>query len=90
MRYLVFEGDSWSKYEILRKTNKNSHKKLCGIIREILRSEDPAQGIGKPEPLKYELSGYFSRRLSHFARVVYYFSKTTVAIVAIGGHYSDK
>ncbi len=69
MRSLVFEGDSWVAYEDLRLKDKKLHKTLCRILKEMLR-DDPAYGIGKPEPLKHNLSGLWSRRLSQKDRVV--------------------
>ena len=63
MRYLVFEGGTWEAYEELRQTDKSLHKRLCQLIKEILR-DDPTRGTGKPEPLKHNLSGLWSRRLS--------------------------
>lgn len=87
MRYLIFEGDSWNEYESLRSSDKRTHKKLCQIIKEMLRSDDPSIGVGKPEQLKYELSSYWSRRLSQYDRVIYYFNEEAITIVAIGGHY---
>jgi toxin YoeB len=63
MRYLVFEGDTWEVYEELRQTDKNLHKSLCKLLKEILR-EDPTKGTGKPEPLKHNLSGLWSRSIS--------------------------
>ena len=72
MRLLIFEGDSWSEYEKLRIADKKAHNKLRQILKEMLRN-DPAKGIGKPEQLKYDLSGYWSRRLTRYHRVVYRF-----------------
>ncbi|MDJ0650274.1 MAG: type II toxin-antitoxin system YoeB family toxin [Xenococcaceae cyanobacterium MO_188.B19] len=56
MRSLVFEGNTWNSYEKLRETDKKLHKNLCTILKEMLRN-DPRYGIGKPEPLKHNLSG---------------------------------
>jgi toxin YoeB len=86
MRYLVFEGNTWADYEELRQTDKNLHKNLCKIIKELLR-DDPTKGIGKPEPLKHNLSGLWSRRLSQKDRLIYRFDDRYVYIFAIGGHY---
>jgi len=72
MRLLIFEGDSWSEYEKLRVDDKKAHNKLRQILKEMLRN-DPDKGIGKPEQLKYDLSGYWSRRLTRYQRVVYRF-----------------
>lgn len=86
MKSLVFEGDTWETYEALRTKDKALHKKLCQILKEMLRG-DPATGIGKPEPLRHNLSGLWSRRLSQGDRIVYRFDNDTIYIFAIGGHY---
>lgn len=86
MRLLIFEGDSWSEYEKLRMDDKKAHTKLRNIIKEMLRN-DPSQGIGKPEQLKYDLSGYWSRRLTQHHRVVYHFDDEALYVTAVGSHY---
>ena len=55
----------------------------------MLRSDDPSQGIGKPEPLKYELEEMYSRRLSAKDRLIYSFDDKSIYVHAIGGHYGD-
>ncbi len=86
MRSIVFEGKSWSKYEELRKKDKKLHVNLCRIIQEMQRG-DPASGTGKPEQLRHNLSGFWSRRLSKGDRVIYKFDDKAIYIFAIGGHY---
>jgi toxin YoeB len=93
MRAPVFEGSAWSDYEQLRDRDKKLHKVLCRQIQEMLRG-DPAVGTGKPEPLRYELSGLWSRRLSQKDRLVYKFDDRylyifAIGIFAIGGHYDQ-
>ncbi|NEO35930.1 MAG: Txe/YoeB family addiction module toxin [Moorea sp. SIOASIH] len=88
MRYLVFEGKTWEIYEELRKKDKKLHQTLCKIIKEMLR-DDPAKGMGKPEPLKHNLSGLWSRRISQKDRLIYKFDDNYVYIFAIGGHYDQ-
>ncbi|AOX03702.1 Txe/YoeB family addiction module toxin [Moorena producens PAL-8-15-08-1] len=88
MRSLVFEGKTWEIYEELRQKDKKRHKTLCKIIKEMLR-EDPAKGMGKPEPLKHNLSGLWSRRISQKDRLIYKFDDNYVYIFAIGGHYDQ-
>ena len=88
MKSLVFEGNTWEIYEALRTQDKQLHKKLCTIFREMLRG-DPAIGIGKPEPLRHNLSGLWSRRISQRDRVIYRFDENAIYIFAIGGHYDD-
>lgn len=86
MKSLVFEGNTWEEYENLRKNNKALHNKLCKLIKEMLRG-DPAVGMGKPEPLRHQYQGLWSRRFSAGDRVIYRFDDDAVYLFAIGGHY---
>lgn len=89
MRSIVFQGNTWIKYEELRIKDKTLHKKLCTIIKEMQRG-DPFIGSGKPEVLKGDLSGCWSRRLSEKDRLIYKYDEDYIHIFAIGGHYGDK
>jgi len=82
MRSLVFEGNTWTAYEELRHKDIKLHRALCKLLKEMLRN-DPASGIGKPEPLKHDLSGLWSRRISQKDRVIYKYDN-------IGGHYDQQ
>ena len=86
MRSVVFHEDMLQTYEYLREANKPIHKKLFNILKEMQKG-DPTQGTGKPEALKYELAGYYSRRISDKDRLVYSFDDENIYIIAIGGHY---
>lgn len=88
MRSLVFEGKTWEVYEALRQKDKKQHEQLCRILKEMLRN-NPSEGLGKPEPLKHNLTGLWSRRLSQKDRLVYRFDEHSIFIFAIGGHYDD-
>lgn len=88
MRSLVFEGSTWETYEELRDKDKRLHKALCKLLKEMLR-EDPSKGLGKPEQLRYKLTGFWSKRISQRDRLIYKFDENTVYIFAIGGHYDD-
>jgi toxin YoeB len=88
MRSIVFEGDTWEKYEDLRRRDPALHKVLCRQLREMQRG-DPATGTGKPEPLKHRLRGLWSRRLSHADRLIYCFDDDNLFVIAIGGHYES-
>ena len=88
MRSLVFEGNTWAAYETLRQKDKKLHKALCLILKEMLRG-DPASGIGKPERLKHNLTGLWSRRLSQKDRLIYKFDDLAIYVFAIGGHYDQ-
>ncbi len=89
MRSLVFEGNTWLVYEELREKDKKLHKALCKHLQEMLRADDPGIGLGKPERLKHNLAGLWSRRLSQKDRVIYKFNDHSVYIFAIGGHYDQ-
>lgn len=89
MRSLVFEGNTWAHYEKLREQDKRLHKALCKLLKEMLRSNDLTQGIGKPEPLKHNLSGLWSRRISQKDRLIYRYDETSIYIFALGGHYDQ-
>ena len=87
MRSIAFEGNTWSVYEDLRKKDKTLHRNLCLILKEMQRG-NPAEGLGKPEQLKHELTGFWSRRISHYDRVIYRFDDYSIHIFAIGGTLS--
>ncbi len=86
MRSLVFEGGTWGEYENIRQNDRKKHKILCRVIKEMLRG-NPGVGGGKPERLKHNLSGSWSRRISDKDRIVYKYNDDAVYILAIGGHY---
>ncbi|MDF1693439.1 MAG: Txe/YoeB family addiction module toxin [Zhongshania sp.] len=58
-------------------------------LKEILRSDDPSSGLGKPESLKHNLSGLWSKRISQKDRLIYRFDDKSIYILAIGGHYDQ-
>jgi toxin YoeB len=62
-------------------------KKISALIRSI--EEDPFRGIGKPEPLKYELSGKWSRRITANDRLVYRITDC-IEILSLRGHYENR
>lgn len=86
MRSLIFEGKTWMVYEDLRLKERKIHQNLCKILKEMLRG-DPTLGLGKPEPLKHNLSGFWSRRLSQKDRLIYKYDDQYIYVFAIGGHY---
>ena len=69
-------------------TDKKIYKKICALIKDIMRH--PYEGIGKPEPLKYELSGYWSRRIDGEHRLVYKIADNdeSIIIVSCKDHYN--
>ena len=82
---LIFSDKAWEEYMYWQNTDKQILKKINQLIRDIKR--EPFDGIGKPEPLKYELSGFWSRRISDEHRLVYEVSESYIAIVSCRFHY---
>jgi toxin YoeB len=78
----------------IKKHLKAGDKKTIQAIGKILQelSETPFDGIGKPEPLKYELTGFWSRRINQKDRLIYCVEAedVTVFVVSASGHYMDK
>ncbi|HSN48354.1 MAG TPA: Txe/YoeB family addiction module toxin [Flavobacterium sp.] len=74
----------------LKSGNKNSINNIVKILFELTVS--PYEGTGKPEPLKYDYLGYWSRRINHKDRIIYRVEAdiVTVFVVSAMGHYSDK
>ncbi|NEQ34864.1 MAG: Txe/YoeB family addiction module toxin [Okeania sp. SIO3I5] len=67
------------------KIDKKIHQKIVALIKDIDRSS--FSGLGKPEPLKYELSGYWSRRINDEHRLVYKVTDYEIIIIACKYHY---
>ena len=88
MRSLVFEGNTWKVYEEIGNKDKKLHKALCKLLKELLR-DDPSYGSGKPEMLKHNLAGFWSRRISAKVRLIYKFDDDYIYVFAIGGHYDQ-
>ena len=82
---LIFSDKAWDEYMYWQNTDKQILKKINQLIKDIKR--EPFEGIGKPEPLKYELSGFWSRRISDEHRLIYEVSESYIAIVSCRFHY---
>ncbi|MBO8093806.1 MAG: Txe/YoeB family addiction module toxin [Prosthecochloris sp.] len=82
---LIFSDKAWEDYLYWQKTDKQVVKKINQLIKDIKR--DPFYGIGKPEPLKHELSGFWSRKITDEHRLVYEFSENSIAIASCRFHY---
>ncbi|MGB5633389.1 MAG: Txe/YoeB family addiction module toxin [Waterburya sp.] len=84
---LTFTEAGWSDYLWFQQNDKKLLKKINTLIKDIQRN--PFDGIGKPEPLKANLSGYWSRRINSEHRLVYQVMKDNIVIVACRFHYQD-
>ena len=76
---------AWEDYEYWQKTSKDKFKQISKLIKAIKR--DPFDGIGKPEPLKHDLAGYWSRRIDQEHRLVYGVQDNAIIIVQCRYHY---
>ena len=82
---IVFMDDAWDDYLYWQQTDKSMLKKINALIKEITRT--PFQGTGKPEALRENLSGFWSRRINLEDRLVYKVEKETVIILQCRYHY---
>lgn len=87
MRAVTFTPDAWDEYTSWE-TDAKTLRKLNRLIQ--LTSRTPEEGIGNPEALKNELSGYWSRHITQKDRLVYKATETELIIIQCKGHYSDK
>ena len=82
---LIWSNKSWEEYIEWQSRDKKVLKKINDLIKDIKR--DPFVGIGKPEPLKYELAGCWSRRITDEHRLVYIVEDDSISIVSCRYHY---
>ena len=82
---LSFHPQAWDDYLFWQQNDKSILRKINQLIRDIAR--DPFAGIGKPEPLKLNLSGFWSRRITEEHRIVYKIQEGEIIIVQCRGHY---
>lgn len=84
---LQWHVDAWEEYCEWQKIDRATLKRINLLIKDAMR--DPFNGLGKPEPLKHDLSGLWSRRINDFDRLTYYPNDNALIIVSCKGHYSD-
>lgn len=82
---LAWAEHAWDDYLYWQATDKKTLKRINTLIQDIKRH--PFTGIGDPEPLKHNWSGYWSRRIDREHRLVYKVDATTITIVQCRYHY---
>ncbi|SFO06567.1 Txe/YoeB family addiction module toxin [Xenorhabdus japonica] len=82
---ITFSGSSWEDYLYWQQTDKVILKRINQLIKDICCH--PFEGIGKPEPLKHNLSGFWSRRITEEHRLVYTIEEDQIMIAACRYHY---
>lgn len=87
MSKLLFSERAWMDYLSWQAQDKKILVRINTLLRDIGR--DPYRGIGKPEPLRGELSGFWSRRVDAEHRLVYRVAPDVIEIISCRGHYGD-
>lgn len=82
---IAFHPNAWDDYLYWQATDKAILKKINRLIEDVMRT--PSSGIGKPEPLKHELSGAWSRRINAEHRLVYKMMENGFVILQCRFHY---
>jgi toxin YoeB len=81
----LFSDESWNDYLYWQKTDKKVIKRINELIKDISRT--PFSGLGKPEVLKFNLSGYWSRRIDGEHRLIYKIENNCIIILSCRYHY---
>ena len=87
MSRILFTEHAWEEYIYWQTQDKRTLLRINQLLRDIQR--DPFDGIGKPEPLRGELSGFWSRRIDECNRIVYRVKDDIVELLQCKGHYDD-
>ncbi|MGV8827007.1 MAG: Txe/YoeB family addiction module toxin [Breznakibacter sp.] len=82
---ITFSKNAWEDYLSWQKDDKKMLRKINDLIKDIQRT--PYDGLGKPEPLKFDLTGYWSRRIDQEHRLVYQFPDGELLIYSCRYHY---
>ena len=84
-KFVCFHADAWEDYTYWQKHDKKLLGRINDLIKEILRT--PHTGTGKPEPLKFAMKGYWSRRIDSEHRLVYTVKGDELIIIQCRYHY---
>ncbi len=84
---LVWEDEAWEDYLYWQGQDRKTIRRINALIKDIQRN--PYEGIGKPEPLRENLSGMWSRRIDETNRIVYYEKCDSIIIVSCRRHYDN-
>ena len=88
MSNLVFLPEAWADYIYWQGQDKKTLRKINQLLQDISRGN--FEGIGKPEPLKEDMAGWWSRRIDDENRLVYRIRNSGIEIAQCKGHYRDK
>ena len=85
MRKLAWDKNGWSDYLYWQNQDRKTLKRINKVLEDVMRN--PFDGIGKPEPLKENLSGYWSRRIDEANRLVYKVEENYIIVISCRYHY---
>ena len=85
MKRVVFESSAFDDFADWAGSDKKTYAKIVALIRDIQRS--PFTGLGKPEPLRHDLKGYWSRRITEEHRLVYKVTDDAIIVASCKYHY---
>lgn len=86
-KIIQWDIDAWEDYLYWQAQNKKILKRINQLVKDVSRT--PFEGIGKPEPLRGNLTGFWSRRIDDEHRLVYAVEDNRVLIFSCSGHYND-
>lgn len=84
----VWTDDAWDDYLWWQKNDRKTLKRINALVKDIERN--PFEGIGKPEPLRHNYAGMWSRRIDISNRIIYEVRGNDLRIYSVRDHYSDK
>ena len=85
---VLWHESGWDDYIWWQSQDKKTLKRINALIKDMQRT--PYEGLGKPEPLKENLTGWWSRRIDEANRIVYRVKDNALVIAACRNHYDDK
>jgi toxin YoeB len=85
MKNIEFVPQAFKEYQNWIETDRKTALRIGDLIKDILRH--PFEGMGKPEALKYQFKGCWSRRIDHEHRLIYMVTETAIVIIACNSHY---
>ena len=86
-KIIQWDIDAWTDYVYWQTQDRKTLKRINLLIKDISRS--PFEGLGKPEPLKGTLTGFWSRRIDEENRLVYVVEKKVIILISCRGHYDN-
>jgi toxin YoeB len=88
MNSILFHGSAYLDFCEWAEIDNDIFIKIQVLIKDVSRT--PFKGLGKPEPLKHQLKGYWSRRITQEHRFIYKMENNVIQILSVRGHYEDK